>query len=396
VNPALSQARAHLLEGLHLRQPEIEAAVMTRVYAVNEPASDADPAYLQGLRAAVSAAVVLALVALEEGEDRILPIPDALLNQARLAARHQVTLDTVLRRYCAGQSLLADFLVEEAERVGLSSGALQSLLRTQAALFDHLLEAIGAEHSRAAPKLPASGAERRAKRIDRLLAGEMVDASELGYDVTGHHLGLVVRGPEPDVTIRALADSLDRRLLITHGEEDTVLAWLGGRRPLDSADLEGLAATPLPGGGHMALGEPGEGIAGWRLTHLQARAAFSIAVRRPEPVVRYSQVALLASLLTDELLATSLRQIYLRPLEDERDSGKAARETLRAYFAAGRNVASAAALLGLSRQAVAKRIRAIEERIGRSLLTDGPELEIALDLEALHLPEHSRESLVAR
>jgi hypothetical protein len=41
-----------------------------------------------------------------------------LLVQARLAARSDVSLDIVLRRYFAGYSLLGDFLVGEADRLG--------------------------------------------------------------------------------------------------------------------------------------------------------------------------------------------------------------------------------------------------------------------------------------
>lgn len=48
----------------------------------------------------------------------------------------------------------------------------------------------------------------------------------------------------------------------------------------------------------------------------------------------------------------SLGQLYLEPLARERDGGQMARETLRAYFGAERNGASAAPVLGVSRQTV--------------------------------------------
>jgi DNA-binding PucR family transcriptional regulator len=80
-----------------------------------------------------------------------------------------------------------------------------------------------------------------------------------------------------------------------------------------------------------------------------------------------------------------LRSLYLEPLERERGGGEAARDALRAYFAADRNVSSAAAMLGVSRQAVAKRLRSVEERLGRSLASCGTELEAALRLEGADL-----------
>ena len=52
-----------------------------------------------------------------------------------------------------------------------------------------------------------------------------------------------------------------------------------------------------------------------------------------------------------------------------------ARETLRAYFAAERNISSTAAALGVDRRTVTNRIRAIEELFGRPLKDCATELE---------------------
>jgi hypothetical protein len=99
---------------------------------------------------------------------------------------------------------------------------------------------------------------------------------------------------------------------------------------------------------------------------------------RKQPILCYADVALLASILRDDLVATSLHKLYLEPLERARDGGKVARETLRAYFAAERNISSTAAALGVDRRTVRNRIRAIEELLGRPLKGSVAELEIAL------------------
>jgi DNA-binding PucR family transcriptional regulator len=119
------------------------------------------------------------------------------------------------------------------------------------------------------------------------------------------------------------------------------------------------------------------------LTHQQASAALPIALRSPEPFVRYADVALLASILQDDLLASSLRELYLDPLERERDGGEVARRTLRAYFAAERNVSSAAVALGVKRHTVTNRLRTIEQRLGRPLNDCASEVDTALRLEDL-------------
>ena len=98
------QARHDLAERLRGRAPEIEGEVMTRVFAIADP--DPDPAYAEGLRTAVCAATAYAIEIVERGEEHAPPPPPILLAQARLAARAGVGLDTVLRRYCAGQNLL--------------------------------------------------------------------------------------------------------------------------------------------------------------------------------------------------------------------------------------------------------------------------------------------------
>lgn len=371
-----------LSERLWERCEEIEHAVLTRVQAVAFPEA-VDPEYREGLRAAVSAAVAYALAAIDLGAERSPPPPPILLAQARLAARNGIGLDTVLRRYFAGHALVGDYLVEEAERSGLGGEELKQLLRGQATLFDRVLAAVSEDYARETSNRRGTSEERRAERVVRLLAGEMVDTSELGYDFEGFHLGAIASGMGAADALVGLAGSLDRRLLFVRRGESTVWGWLGSRHRDESLDGDRLFASGWPPDVTLAIGGPGEGLTGWRLAHHQAQAALPIALRGSEPFVRYSDVALLAGVLQDDLLIMSLRQLYLGPLERDRDGGEVARETLRAYFAAGRNVSSAAAALGVNRHTVASRLRAIEERIDRRLDACAPELEVSLRLHDL-------------
>jgi sugar diacid utilization regulator len=210
----------------------------------------------------------------------------------------------------------------------------------------------------------------------------LVDTSSFDYDLAGHHVGLIASGDHAEDAIRQLAANLDRRLLVVRPADEGVWGWIGGRRDFSDEDFRALTTAPALKSLPVALGEPSTGLAGWRLTHRQAKAAWPLALRR-EGHVRYSAVAILASLLQDDLLAASLRDCYLRPLEDDRDGGATARETLQAYFAAERNVSSAAADLKVSRRTVANRLRAIEGRLGQPLSSVGAEIEIALRLKAL-------------
>jgi PucR C-terminal helix-turn-helix domain/GGDEF-like domain len=384
---SIEVARAELAGCLGARFAEIEQAALTRIQAISDPALIADAEYADGLRTALGAAIEYGIATIASGENRTPPIPAVLLTQARVAARSGVSLDTVLRRYFAGYTLLSDFLIEEVGRAELLEGqGLKRLLRSLSALFDHLLTAVSEEHAREAGAKPLSAEQRRAELVRRLLAGELIDTRELSYDVEAEHLAAIAAGSGAEAALRTLADALDRCLLLAPGGEGTVWAWFGGRRPLAAPIVDAALERSRPDGVLLALGEPARGLAGWRLTHRQAKAALSIAQRNDRSPVRYADVALLAAILQDDVLCTSLRKIYLAPLQRERDGGKTLFETLRAYFGAARNGASAAAALGVSRQTVTNRLRAVETQTGRSLDSCALELEVALRLERFNHP----------
>lgn len=379
---SVGEIRSLLAGRIRARLHELRAATATRAHAIADPHDVADPAYLGSLDDAVAAAVEYRLAVLELGERQAPAVPSVLLAQARLDARNRVPLDAVLRRYCAGASLFGDCVAEEAEGASVPSRVLRRLLGEQATLDDRLLAAVSSEHGREAESRPGSADEWRRECVKSLLAGELLDHSELGYDLNGRHLALIVKGAGGDELMRGLAATLDRRLLAVQREEVPIWAgWLGGRHPLDVERTLAVLADVVPDRVFVTVGEPGEGLSGWRLSHRQAKAALPVAERHAQPVLRYADVALLAAVVRDDLVADSLRQLYLAPLERARDGGKVARKTLHAYFAAERNVTSTAAALGVDRHTVRNRLRAIEAQLGRSLKGSVAELEIALRLD---------------
>lgn len=372
-------ARA-LAERLRERREEIEQTLLTRVYAVSDPREVGDPEYALGLRAAVTAALGYALDSLGASESHKPPLPPELPAQARSAARVGVSLDTVLRRYFAGYTLLSDCLVREAET---GHADLAGAMRSQAEMFDRLVAAVTEAYGAEAKARKSNAEQRRAEWVRRLLEGELLDTAELGYELDLWHLGVVALGAGAPRALRELAEALDRRLLMVRPGGEAIWAWLGGNRRVSAVELAAHASSMDHPEGVLAVGEPGRGIAGWRLTHRQARTALPVAVRGMTPIVTYSDVALLASVLGDEVLVSSLLDLYLEPLKLERDGGIALRETLRAYFASGRSIASTAAGLGMSRQTVSRRLAIAEQRIGRSLETCAGEMETALRLSDL-------------
>jgi len=127
---------------MRTRGPELEEAIFARVRdGVPHPRGWAQEEYVQGLRAAVAGGVEYTLSGIERARSPTTAIPPAALAQARRAARAGVGLDTVLRRYLAGHTLLADYVMREAEHEDFAGqgAALRWLLCASSSLLDQLL-----------------------------------------------------------------------------------------------------------------------------------------------------------------------------------------------------------------------------------------------------------------
>jgi polyhydroxyalkanoate synthesis regulator phasin len=393
---SLHEIRADLVARLRARSAEIEDAIFNRVRALAEPAESEDAEYRAGLRATVAESVDYALISIERGEDWTGRIPAAAAEQARRSARNGVGLDTVLRRYAAGDRLVGEIIMDEARR--FPNEALRHVLRTQSTHVDRLMASVATEYMDELELMRRSPAQRVAERVQRLLIGDApLDAEGLDYEFDAWHVGLVVSGARADVAARTLAAGLNRQPLVVSRGNDSAWAWLGGREPLEVAEVERYLAAGVLGDVSLAVGEPRRGLEGWRLTHHEAQAAHQVALRRPLPLTQASAVVLLAAVLRDESLAMSLHETYLAPLDEHGDSGLVLRETLRAYFAAGFNAATAAAAMGVDRHTVQRRLRKVEEALGRLLHSCHAEIEVALSLEELDgAPERPRMALIGR
>lgn len=385
---SLKTIRVELVARLRDRLSEIEDAIFGRARTLAAREGEEDPEYVAGLRAAVSEGLDYALAHIEKGEDWTGPIPSAAAAQARRSARAGVRLDTVLRRYAAGDRLLGDFIMDEADR--FPSQALRKVLRAHGPQVDRLMATVATEYMDEVARMKRSPTQRLAERVQRLIAGESIaDMSSLEYAFDAWHLGLIVKGTTAEACVRALAAGLDSRVLVVPRGNGIVWAWLGSRQALCVPDVDRLLTDDLAGDATLAVGEPRSGIDGWRLTHREAQAAQEVMLRKPQRLTRARDVILLAAVLRDDALAKSLVETYLAPLEGHGDSGAVLRETLRAYFSAGLNAATAAAALAVDRHTVQRRLRKVEEALGRLLPDCGAELVVALSLDELEAESDS-------
>jgi PucR C-terminal helix-turn-helix domain len=375
-----SSTRATVGASLRSRRHELEQAALTKIReATDAPTSDAE--YAVGLRDAIAAALDCAFEVLEGRSPDTVSIPPALLLQARLAARVGVSPEAVVRRYTAGHTLFNTALVEQSVGNELTPQWLTRLLAEQGALLDRVLVLVSEEFRLEAARREAGS--RQDQLVRKLLADQLVGTAELSYELDAWHIGVVASGPEAAPVLKGLAKQLDRRTLFLACGEETVWAWFGGHRRIGSDEVVQAASPRLPAGAFLAVGEPEQGLLGWRLTNRQARALLPLVRRVQGDVLRYADYALLASMVQDDLLTQSMHKLYLAPLESERDGGKELHRTLSAYFASHRNVTSAATVLGVQRKTVSTRLERVEDLIGRPLSSCFLEIEAAVLMATL-------------
>jgi len=349
-----------------------------------EPITISDPAYLAGVRAAVTEALKYSLEGIEKDREAVIPIPPETARQARRAAREGVRLDTVFRRYAAGNTSLEEYIVAEAE--GIPSEVLCQILRDQGLRVDRLMESVSAEYRDELEQATRSSTQREADRILHFLeTSSLVGPPDVDYDFDSWHVGMILTG-DATVTLRALRGFADRagyRLLTVVRDHETSWAWLGCLAEPSLASLvralDGVASAQAP----VAVGEPRKGLDGWRQTFREAQAALQVLLYRPQPVTRCRDVILVSAVVRDPALATSLIETYLAPLNGRSDSGEVLRNTLRAYFQADQNANTAAAALRVARHTVERRLRSVEEKLGQTIDTCNAQLQVALWAEEL-------------
>lgn len=381
-NDPISQSRLEIRNALGARRGEIEADLHNRLNSIVDEEAIDDPEYVDGLRRSVTAGVEFALAATTASERHPPTVPAVLISQARLAARNRLSLDTLVLRYSACRTVIANTLVMEAEKSGLVKRVrLSDLLRFHGVLFDRLVTEVSAEYRREIEKASSSRL-RRFQLARGLLEGEALEKTELAYDFDVSHIGFVIRGGGAFEAAKSLVANTDCTALIVR-DGDLVWAWFGQVGKRSFMQIQERASSNWSRSLCVAMGALAHGFSGWRLTHNQAKAAFVAALRTPGTLVRYAADPLLVAALRDAVLNASLQGMYLAPLAEEKDGGSTLRTTLRAYFAADRNGASAAAALDVSRQTVTNRLRTVEGLLRQPLPVCANALDTALKLQSL-------------
>jgi len=235
----------------------------------------------------------------------------------------------------------------------------------------------------------------RAARVRAILAGHEVDVdlseSTIGYRLRRRHLGLVAwvreptRGDDDLVLLERTATTIAQRAgcrakpLFIPCDEASAWVWL----PLqaDGSPADAVAAATPEGPVRVALGEPAEGIDGFRGTHRQALLAQMVALAAGpagRPVTAFADIrpiALMASDI-DAVRAWVLETLGELTVDDEQH--ERLRTTLRVFFSTGGSYTATAERLMMHKNTVLYRVNRAEEIRGRSFQDDRLGVELAL------------------
>jgi DNA-binding PucR family transcriptional regulator len=130
---------------------------------------------------------------------------------------------------------------------------------------------------------------------------------------------------------------------------------------------------------HVAIGEPGDGLDGFRRSHAEALEARRVAqLGGLAGAVRYADVALVALLTKDPAQARTFAERQLGPLMASDAATTRLAETLLAVLRAQGSPRHAAMRLGVHENTVAKRVRTAEQALARSIGERPDELLAAL------------------
>jgi len=377
-NESSAQIRGELVALLRSHSEEVEQALVAR-YLSSDMGRDLDTDSVSGLRLAATEVVRVLLARLEEGDLWSTDLPPGIAAPIQYMAREGMSLDRVLRGLTIVATTIGEFVAEHMGELAQPEEAMRYMANLRSLNDDRLMAAFAAEYEQELERLDSAPSRRLWQRIDSLLDGGLGDFADLDYRLEGFHVGLIAMGVKAELACRRLAETLGCDLLLLPRTEETIWAWLGARRQISFAELERAAAggeTPLA----IAAGESRFGLEGWRTTHREARECVTVAMLQRTRVTRYSDVALLATALSSEVMGRSLLDRYLRPLDQQRDGG-GLRGTLRTYLELNCNAASAAAALKVDRHTVQRRLRRIEESVGESVSTRRAEFGVALRLE---------------
>lgn len=384
----LDDLSAKVAEEIHAEMPEFgsHARVTARTHA-------AVRANLAGFLAVVRDGVPTETV--EVTKDTI--------DYARAFVHRGIPLEHVMRCFRLGHAHMWTAWAAAIERSGVDPDTRATVLEVvSTSMFDFMdrsTTALVTEYLHERERWNRSAEARRAETVASILGGDPVDLEAaslaLGYDLRRWHVGLVLWSEHADdgedrmmafqhaVTEIAETMTCAQRPLVLASEGASLWAWAGSlERPKDEA-IAAVVDSARRDGVSVAVGEPAEGVEGFRQTHeraVLARNVMRLAGARPGRVQRYGALALNAVLTADVDLMRAFVIDELGELSADDDATTRLRATLLVYFEEDFSASRTARRLSVHRNTVIYRVNRCEEILGRPIRERRVELQIALML----------------
>ncbi|WP_068401251.1 PucR family transcriptional regulator [Kribbia dieselivorans] len=306
-----------------------------------------------------------------------------------------VTVTGVIAALRVLQDLWLTQLVQAALSVTGGSDALPRLMKAVSGAVDAAVDRLVTAISQERRVVLQQGRATTRATIEGLVSGELPDeqvtSASLGIDMGGWHVGCVLHAPagasvtrsEVDAAVASFAEVSGGGPLVRHETSSgQVWLWASGDHTIGVRDSKGLRIdAPLV----IGLGEPREGLTGFRRTHIEAVESLRVGLMSSSkvPVTRYRDVGLEALLSRDLEQARWYVDSELNGLAADTAEMAELRQTLRVYFAARMRIAPAAEQLFIHRNSLRDRLRRIEDILGYQLADRSADCQAALRLSDL-------------
>ena len=393
-----SSAVRELAAELHVATPELAHDLNEHLFATIPELAERDDADLrEETRASCEANIdqILRLLKQGAGTDAI-AVPVEAAGWARSLVRRGITLAALLRAYRLGHAWVWDRWSRALrDRPGVADpvAAQDESSAFMFAYIDRVSDELVGEYGSERERMVRSAAQLRAETVRAMLAGDAIDeevaAGRLGYELRRTHVALrlsaagsELRGLERAATEAAAVLGAREPLIVAAGVA-TIDVWCGG---FELAADDALDAFEPPAGIRVAVGGAGDGIAGFRRSHAEARQAARIATLAggdAASVTRYACVELVSLLAGDLPRAREFVARQLGPLASPSEQAERLRETALAFLLAAGSATRAAKDLFVHQNTVAYRVKRAEELLGRRVSDEPAELLCALVLAAV-------------
>jgi DNA-binding PucR family transcriptional regulator len=401
-SPSAAESAAEVSAALVPGTAELSADIYQLI--VREiPQLRGDKRVLTLLEASVGENVATMLHILQHGIDlEKVHAPAAAEEYARRLAQRGVPIAALLRAYRIGSARFEDWCLQELGRridnASIVSAAGMRIAAITASYIDQVSEEVVSAYESEKENWLRNQSAARAARVRALLKGEQVDVNSseaiLGYRLRQHHLGVVTwitqasaGGAALGLLERATAEvaaeaHCDGRPMFVPQDEFSAWAWmpLGAQRDITPL---GMSVKSSTGDDRIrfAFGEPAPGVAGFRRTHQQALSAQAIALAAGPsgPIVTsFGDVAPLALMSGSIELLQAWVAETLGALADDDEHNARLRDTLRVFLQENGSYKTTAERLMLHKNTVQYRVRKAEESLGRPVVQDRLQIELAL------------------